>query len=233
MSMVHGSGGINMPASKELRSEVAIIAGMAAATVGSAHVDWAAMADDYDLIRDLIARVLPAFGDYNTEVRKPRGFWLRNPASEREFNTSTGLANFSPDPLPDLTEWQQAERGEGLLVLQTFRSHDQYNTTIYGMDDRYRGVYGERRVIFINPADLARLGRGAGDMVDLTSHAADGALRHAGGFRLVPYEIPQGCIAGYYPELNLLVPHDAWGEGSFTPVSKSILVSLRPAQQAA
>ncbi|MCL4068411.1 FdhF/YdeP family oxidoreductase [Pseudomonas sp. GX19020] len=226
MSMVHGSGGINMPASKELKSEVAIVAGIAAATVGSEHVDWAGLADDNDRIRDLIARVLPAFGDYNTAVRQKRGFWLRNPASEREFNTATGRANFVPDRLPDQTEWQQA--GPGRLVLQTFRSHDQYNTTIYGMDDRYRGVYGERRVIFINREDLARLGHGAGDLVDLTSEAADGAIRRASGFRLVPYDIPQGCIAGYYPELNLLVPHDAWGEGSFTPVSKSILVTLHP-----
>lgn len=226
MSMVHGSGGINMPASKELKSEVAIVAGIAAATVGSDHVDWAGLADDNDRIRELIARVLPAFGDYNTAVRQKRGFWLRNPASEREFNTVTGRANFFPDRLPDQTEWQQA--GPGRLVLQTFRSHDQYNTTIYGVDDRYRGVYGERRVIFINREDLARLGHGAGDLVDLTSEAADGKIRMANGFRLVPYDIPQGCIAGYYPELNLLVPHDAWGEGSFTPVSKSILVTLHP-----
>ncbi len=228
MSMVHGSGGINMPASKELKSEVAIVAGIAAATVGSAHVDWAALSDDNDLIRDLIARVLPAFGDYNTAVRQKRGFWLRNPASEREFNTSTGAANFGADDLPEQTEWQQAEAGGDRLVLQTFRSHDQYNTTIYGMDDRYRGVYGERRVIFINPDDLARLGHGAGDVVDLTSYAPDGTTRAADSFRLVPYDIPRGCIAGYYPELNLLVPHDAYGKGSFTPVSKSILVSLHP-----
>ncbi|WP_112313035.1 FdhF/YdeP family oxidoreductase [Pseudogemmobacter bohemicus] len=226
MSMVHGSGGINMPASKELKSEVAIVAGIAAATVGSAHVDWAALADNNDRIRDLIARVLPAFGDYNAAVRQKRGFWLRNPASEREFNTATQRANFGADNLPDQTEWQQA--GAKRLVLQTFRSHDQYNTTIYGMDDRYRGVYGERRVIFINQHDLDRLGHGAGDLVDLSSEAPDGTIREANAFRLVPYDIPQGCIAGYYPELNLLVPHDAFGEGSFTPVSKSILVSLHP-----
>ncbi|VDC20151.1 FdhF/YdeP family oxidoreductase [Pseudogemmobacter humi] len=230
MSMVHGSGGINLPASKELRSEIAIVAGIAAATVGSGAVDWAGLADDYDLIRDMIARVLPAFGEYNQNVRKPRGFRLRNAASEREWNTPTGKANFSADPLPDQTEWQRIQQEPGLFVLQTFRSHDQYNTTIYGMDDRYRGIYGERRVVFVNPEDLARTGFASGDRVDVIgSQGSDGQIRIAEGFRLVPYDIPQGCVAGYYPELNLLVPWNAYGDKSFTPISKSILVSFRPA----
>lgn len=231
MSMVHGSGGINLPASKELRSEVAIVTGIAAATVGSKLVDWAHLADDYDRIRDLIARVLPAFGNYNEAVRRPRGFWLRNPAAEREFNTLTRSANFWAGPLPERTEWQQLQGKDDSFVLQTFRSHDQYNTTIYGMDDRYRGVYGERNVVFINPADMERLGLQAGASVDLLGEAREGGYpRKASGFRLVPYDIPRGCLAGYYPELNLLVPHDAFGTGSFTPVSKSIPVALRPAE---
>ena len=230
MSMVHGSGGINLPASKELRSEIAIVAGIAASTVGSDVVDWAGLADNYDRIRDLIARVLPAFGDYNTAARRPRGFWLRNPADEREWSTPTGRANFWAGPLPEQTEWQQAQSKDDRFVLQTLRSHDQYNTTIYGMDDRYRGVYGERNVIFMNPDDMTGLGLETGASVDLTGEAkADGSPRSARGFRLVPYDIPRGCIAGYYPELNLLVPHDAFGAGSFTPISKSVLVSLRPA----
>ncbi len=132
MSMVHGSGGINKPASKELRSEIAIIAGMAAAAVGSAAIDWAGFAADYDRIRAAIAATIPGFSDYNTRVRKPRGFKLRNLAAERVFETATGRANFSADALPDETEHQAARKTHDTYVLQTFRSHDQYNTTIYG-----------------------------------------------------------------------------------------------------
>ena len=227
MSMVHGSGGINLPASAELKSEIGIIAGIAAATVGSAVVDWQAMADDYDLIRDMIGRVLPGFHDYNERVRKPRGFWLRNPAAQREWRTPTARANFGADPLPEATEWQKSQ-GDGRFVLQTFRSHDQYNTTIYGMDDRYRGVYGERRVVFVNPDDIAAIGAKAGDRVDIIGPSDDGIDRVAQAFRLVAYDLPRGCIAGYYPELNVLVPLGAFGERSFTPNSKSIPVRLHP-----
>ncbi|QUS36999.1 FdhF/YdeP family oxidoreductase [Falsirhodobacter algicola] len=225
MSMVHGSGGINLPASEHLKSEIAIVAGIAEATVGTGVLDWAALAEDHDEIRAMIARVLPSFDDYNTRVRQPRGFWLRNPASEREWRTPTGRANFGADPLPHRTEWQEAQAGQGAFVLQTFRSHDQYNTTIYGMDDRYRGVYGERRVVFMHPEDLRAMGRAAGDRVDVLGTGG----RVAEGFRLVPYDIPRGCVAGYYPELNVLVPHDAFGDRSHTPVSKSIPVRFRPA----
>lgn len=236
MSMVHGSGGINKPASPELRSEVAIIAGIAAATVGSIKVDWAALADDYDLIRDHIANVIPGFENYNERVRKPRGFHLRNAAANREWETPSGRATFWTGPLPAATEHQIARGQEGVFVLQTFRSHDQYNTTIYGMDDRYRGVYGERSVVFINPADLAGLGAEAGDRVDVLGRHNDGVPRIAHDFRLVPYDIPRGCVAGYYPELNVLVPLSSAGDQSDTPTSKSVLVSFRvqaPAAQAA
>ena len=233
MSMVHGSGGINLPASKELKSEVAIVAGIAAATIGSEKVDWLALADDYDLIRDRIAAVIPGFEDYNERLRKPRGFYLKNAAREREWNTTSGKAQFSAGALPGQTEFQRARDGRGLFVLQTFRSHDQYNTTVYGMDDRYRGVYGERRVVFINPQDLAALGYEAGDTVDIVGEHDDGVSRVAEGFRFVPYDIPRGCIAGYYPELNVLVPLNSAGELSFTPTSKSVVVSLRPRQVAA
>lgn len=225
MSMVHGSGGINKPASPELRSEIGIIAGMASATVGSAHVDWAALADDYDRIRDLIERTVPGFTDFNLRVRRPRGFMLRNLAAERVFETKSGKAGFSADALPKATEHQRAAATSDTFVLQTFRSHDQYNTTIYGLDDRYRGVYGERRVVFAHPEDCAALRARAGDRVDIVG--ADDA-RIAEDFRLVPFDMPRGSLAGYYPELNVLVPLSSFGEFSDTPTSKSVLVKVRP-----
>ncbi|HZV57710.1 MAG TPA: FdhF/YdeP family oxidoreductase [Sphingobium sp.] len=231
MSMVHGSGGINPPASPELRSEVRIVAGIAAATLGSDVVDWAALADDYDLIRDRIARVIPGFTDYNTRVRKPRGFHLRNSAAHREWNTKTGKATFFTGPLPDAVEHQVARSGEGLFVLQTFRSHDQYNTTIYGMSDRYRGIYGKRTIVFVNPADLEAIGAKSGDVVDVVGQHDDGVSRVAEGFSLVAYDIPRGCVAGYYPELNCLVPLSTFGDESFTPTSKSVIVSFRKRAQ--
>ncbi|MEM6903625.1 MAG: FdhF/YdeP family oxidoreductase, partial [Pseudomonadota bacterium] len=228
MSMVHGSGGINLPASKELKSEVSIVAGLAKATVGSKVVDWDALSESNDLIRDMIARVLPIFGDFNRAVRQPRGFHLRNPASHREWNTDTGRANFNTAALPSQTDWQQAQDSEQpTFVLQTVRSHDQYNTTVYGMDDRYRGVFGKRQVIFIHPKDLAKLGIEAEQEVDVIGCYEDGVERIAEGFQLIPYDTPRGCVAGYFPELNVLVPHQSFGEKSFTPTSKSILVRFR------
>lgn len=227
MSMVHGSGGINPAASEDLRSEVAIVAGIAAATLGNARVDWQAMADDYDLIRDMIERVIPGFDNFNERVRVPRGFHLRNAAAEREWNTPAGKATFYTGELPAKTEHQQALGDDNLFVLQTFRSHDQYNTTIYGMDDRYRGVYGERHVIFMNPKDMEALGAHSRQRVDVIGQYTDGRERIAENFRLVPYNIPRGSIGGYYPELNVLVPLSSYGDGSFTPTSKSVLVTIK------
>ncbi|MGQ8634479.1 molybdopterin dinucleotide binding domain-containing protein, partial [Agrobacterium sp. DKPNP3] len=227
MSMVHGSGGINPPASEALRSEVAIIAGIAEATLGNAPVDWKALADDYDLIRDMIERVIPGFENFNERVRVPRGFHLRNAAAEREWNTPANKATFYSGPLPEQTEHQKALTRDNLFVLQTLRSHDQYNTTIYGMDDRYRGVYGDRQVLFMNPADMEALGAHSRQRVDVIGEYGDGMERIARNFRLVPYNIPKGSIGGYYPELNVLVPLSSYGEGSFTPTSKSVLVSVR------
>lgn len=224
--MVHGSGGINLPASKELLSEVKIVAGIAKSTVGSDVVDWDTLADDNDKIRDMIARVLPIYGDFNTQVRKPRGFWLKNPATCREWNTPTGKANFGVSDLRDQTEWQATQGQNGVFVLQTFRSHDQYNTTIYGMDDRYRGVYGIRNVMFINPKDIEQIDAEADDLVDIIGCYDDGRHRECKGFRVVPYDIPLGCIAGYYPEMNELVPHQTVGDQSFTPTSKSVIVRI-------
>ncbi len=233
MSMVHGSGGINAPASAHLRSEVAIIAGMAQATLGPQPVDWLELADDYDLIRNHIARVLPDFYDFNERVRVPRGFHLRNSARELEWNTTKGKATFWTGALPEAVEHQQARGIPGRYVLQTFRSHDQYNTTIYGMDDRYRGVYGERQVVFMNAADMADIGVEAGDRADIVGEFDDGVERIARDFRFVPYDIPRGCIAGYYPEMNVLVPLASSGDESYTPTSKSVIVSFRPLKSAA
>ena len=227
MSMVHGSGGINKPASKELRSEIAIIAGMAQATVGAASIDWAGLAADYDRIREAIAATIPGFTGYNTRVRKPRGFMLRNLAAERVFDTDTGRANFSDVSLPTETEHQAAKKTQDTFVLQTFRSHDQYNTTIYGLDDRYRGVYGERRVVFAHPDDLAEIRDRLGERVDIVGIHDDGIARRAEDFRLVPFDMPRGSLAGYYPELNVLVPLSTFGEKSDTPTSKSVLVTLQ------
>jgi formate dehydrogenase major subunit len=233
MSMVHGSGGINKPASAELRSEIGIIAGIAAATVGSEVVDWASLAQDYDRIRDLIARTIPGFHGYNERVRRPRGFRLYNAVEHRVWNTPSQRATFSSDSLPASTEHQQALGEDGLFVLQTFRSHDQYNTTVYGLDDRYRGIYGERRVVFVNPDDLAEMGVEAGERVDIIGRHDDGYERIADDFRVVPYDLPRGSVAGYYPELNVLVPLSTAGDQSDTPTSKSVLVSFRPAEQRA
>ncbi|MGA0533413.1 FdhF/YdeP family oxidoreductase [Hansschlegelia sp. KR7-227] len=233
MSMVHGSGGINKPASPHLLSEVAIIAGIAAATVGGDAIDWAGMAADHDVIRDHISRVLPGFEDYNVRVRRPRGFRLRNPAAERIWETPSKRAEFLDSALPVEIEHQAARRRPGAYVLQTFRSHDQYNTTIYGHDDRYRGVYGERRVVFANAEDIAAMGAEPNGRVDVVGLHDDGRYRVAEDFRLVAYDIPRGCVAGYYPELNTVVPFSEAGDQSDTPLSKSVMVTFRPREIAA
>ncbi|MGI2034397.1 FdhF/YdeP family oxidoreductase [Rhizobium panacihumi] len=232
MSMVHGSAGINRPASPLLLSEVAIIAGIAEATVGNGVVNWSELAQDNDRIRDHIEATIPGFENYNERLRKPRGFHLRNAAAHREWNTTKGKATFSGVALPQETVHQRANKGGGNFALQTFRSHDQYNTTVYGLDDRYRGVYGERQVIFIHPADLEAMNAAAGDRVDVVTESSDGIDRVAENFRFVPYDIPRGSIAGYYPELNVLVPLGSAGDESDTPTSKSIMVSFRKRQAA-
>ena len=232
MSMVHGSAGINRPASPHLLSEVAIVARMAEAAVGNAVIDWPALAQNYDRIRDHIEATIPGFVNFNARLRKPRGFHLRNAAAHREWDTLQKKASFSSDALPEETVHQRARRGGGLFALQTFRSHDQYNTTVYGLDDRYRGVYGERRVVFIHPADLEAMNLKAGDRADLVGEFDDGVERIAEDFRFVPYDIPRGSVAGYYPELNVLVPLASAGKESDTPTSKSIMVSFRQRQAA-
>lgn len=226
MSMVHLSRGSLHPPSTLLRSEVAIVCELARTILGPAHpVPWERFADNYDTIRDAISRVVPGCADYNAKVRRPDGFALPHPPrDDRQFPTHTGKANFSAAPL----EWVPVP--EGRLVLQTLRSHDQYNTTIYGLDDRYRGVKGGRRVVFVNPEDLTAFGLSEGSRVDLVSEypGSDGTLeeRRAEDFLVVPYSTPRGNAAAYYPETNPLVPLDHVAERSNTPVSKAVVIRL-------
>jgi molybdopterin-dependent oxidoreductase alpha subunit len=226
MSMVHLSRGSLHPPGDQVRSEVAIVCQLARTVLGPDHpVPWETFNADYDTIRDAIAAVVPGCEDYNRKVRAPDGFQLPHPPRDsREFHTTTGKANFAAYPL----EWVPVP--EGRLVLQTLRSHDQYNTTIYGLDDRYRGVKGGRRVVFVNPADLTRFGLSDGDRVDLISEFTDtdGQLqeRCAKDFRVVAYPTPEGNAAAYYPETNPLVPLDHTAAKSNTPVSKAIVIRL-------
>ena len=232
MSMVHISYGINRPASPNLLSEIAIVARMAHATLGSGKVDWLARAANYALIRDDIEKVFDDFYDYNARVAKPGGFHLRVASRERTWATPSARAQFVVNAIDRDTAIHRARaiHGERLLTMMTTRSHDQYNTTIYGLDDRYRGVFGMRRVVFIHRDDLAMLGLEAGDKVDITSVWNDGIERRADGFLLVEYDIPRGCVGAYYPETNPLVPLDSVAVGAGTPTSKSIPVLLHPAR---
>ncbi len=225
MAQVHRSQGRLAPASEQLRSEVAIVAGLARATLGTgSRVPWEELAQDYDRIRDRIARVVPGCEDMNRRVREHGGFVLPRPPAERRFETTSGRAELCCVPLPRI------EVPPGHLLLMTVRSHDQYNTTVYSDDDRYRGIRGDRRVVLVHADDLRELGFEAGARVDVTSHFAGPAgeeTRTVQGFRLRPYDVPRGCAAAYFPEANPLVPLAHHAEGSLTPGYKSIVVSLR------
>ena len=221
MGIVHRSQGRLMPASKDLRSEPWIVAELAARTFGEDDVAWRNMAEDYDAIRSMIEASIPGFDAYNDRVREPNGFELPNPPrDELRFNTPSGRANFSLHGLPDLTP-----KHGGSHVMMTLRSHDQYNTTIYGLEDRYRGVKGNRRVVFMNAEEMAERGWKTGHKVNLISHWSDGE-RHASDWRLIPYAIPRGNLASYFPEANVLVPLDSTAAVSNTPTSKWIEVSF-------
>lgn len=221
-SMVHASEGVGKPIADTQRSETAIVAGIAHAVLGEKYLNWLALADDYNLIRDHIAATIPGFADFNQRCELPGGFYLGNAAAERHFNTPSGKAEFSAAALPNL---RQSEHN-GVFTLQTLRSHDQYNTTIYGLDDRYRGVYGQREVLFIHPDDIAQLGFNDGDYVDIETQWDDGIRRKVTHFKLVAYNIPRGNLAAYYPEANPLVPLNNIGQDTGTPASKSVPVSL-------
>jgi molybdopterin-dependent oxidoreductase alpha subunit len=224
MSMVHLSAGRNEPASPHLLSEPVIVARIAQAALPASRVPWAWLVEDYGRIRDHIAAVVDGFEDFNARVRVPGGFRLRNLASERLWATPSGRAELHVHPLP-----APAPAGDDVLMLSTIRSHDQYNTTIYGLDDRYRGVKGHRRVVFANEADLRRLGLAAGEWVDIAGVDEDGPsgrARTVHRFLLVAYDIPPGCVASYYPETNPLVPLRSVAVGAGTPTSKSVPVRL-------
>ncbi|MDX6744171.1 FdhF/YdeP family oxidoreductase [Actinocorallia sp. A-T 12471] len=223
MSEVHASRGRLAPASPHLLSEVAIIGRLARLTLGDEPaIPWADFESDYSLIRDRIARVVPGFADFNARVAVPGGFVLPNPVNSYEFRTSTGKALFTRNAFVDL------RAPEGHLILQTLRSHDQWNTIPYTSNDRYRGIKGSRRVVLVSPDDLAALGIADGSLVDLVGVWTDGVERRAPGFTVVSYPTTPGSAASYYPETNVLVPLDSVAEGSNTPTSKDVVVRLEP-----
>ncbi|ALE91349.1 hypothetical protein AOC05_01615 [Arthrobacter alpinus] len=232
MSAVHASRGRLAPASQNLLSEVAIVCALATRLFetddggtrpGAPVADWSAMNADYSLIRKHIAAVVPGFEDFEAKIDVPGGFVLpHGPRDSRSFSTDSGLAHFTAN------EMEYPKVPKGRLLLQTLRSHDQYNTTIYGKDDRYRGIKNGRRVVFVNQKDLDSFGIADGTMVDLVSEWKDGVDRRAPNFRVVAYSTPVGCAAAYYPETNVLVPLDSKADVSGTPTSKSVVIRLEP-----
>ncbi len=222
MSAVHASRGTLEPASADLRSEVRIVCELAQRLLGDmGHVRWSELAQDYGRIRDLIAEAIPGFDRFNQRIAD--GFTLPHPPrDDRTFTTATGRARLT------VNELRVLELPSGALLLQTIRSHDQYNTTIYGLNDRYRGIHAGRRVVLVNPEDLRGLGVAAGHIVDLCGISDDGIARRADRFRVVAYPSPRGCAAAYFPEANALVPLDSQADESGTPTSKSVFIRLVP-----
>lgn len=220
MSEIHTTQGKLKPTSSTLLSEVAIISRLARATLGASSIPWADFESDYGKIRDRISRVVPGFSDFNRRVVRKGGFTLPNPINEGVFATETEKARFS------VNRGQPTRPPKGHLVLQTIRSHDQWNTVPYTNDDRYRGIYGDRRVVLVNQSDLKDLGLSQGDKVDLLSVWKDDVERRAPDFVVVPYPTPRGYAAAYYPETNVLVPLDAVAEISNQPTYKDVVVRL-------
>jgi molybdopterin-dependent oxidoreductase alpha subunit len=224
MSMVHLSLGRKEPASAHLRSEPAIIGGIAQATLPGSSTPWSDLVADYDLIRDRMALALDGFEDVNRRVREPEGFRIRQPARERVFQTESGLAEFSTVELHD------ALPSDGQLMLSTMRSHDQFNTTIYSNDDRYRGIGNLRTLLLMNAADMAERGLSEFDRIDITSVARDGSRRSVYGYLAVTYDIPPGSVMGYMPELNVLCPIEDYSRKSRQPMMKHLPVEVTPSQ---
>ncbi|MGA8847089.1 MAG: FdhF/YdeP family oxidoreductase [Nocardioides sp.] len=221
---VHASRGPLEPASPQLKSEVEIVTLIAEATIGDRYgIGWSEMRDNYSVIRAHISRVVPGCEGYEVNARRPGGFILPHPPRDsRTFETKSGLAEFAASPI------ELVQVPEGHLLLQTLRSHDQYNTTIYGLSDRYRGIEGGRKVIFVHPDDISALGFRDGELVDITTRwEGDDQVRCVTDFRIVSYETPRGSAAAYYPETNPLVPLDSTAIASNTPTSKSVVVSLK------
>lgn len=223
---VHASHGQLPPISEHLRSEIAVVGGIAYATLGDRYgIDWLGMVDDYDVIREHISRVVPGCESYNEKTRRAGGFVLPNgPRDERRFDTATGRARIS------VNELELVECPPGRLLLQTVRSHDQFNTTIYSLNDRYRGIKRGRHVIFVHPDDLAELGLEDGQQVDIFSEWKNEPDRVLRGFRAVAFPTARGCAAAYFPEANVLVPLDSTAIGSNTPVSKAVVIRLEAAE---
>jgi anaerobic selenocysteine-containing dehydrogenase len=227
MSMVHLSYGMKHPCSPHLRSEPTIIAGIAKASLPKTATPWLEYAADYDRLRDKMAEAIEGFECFNRRVRQPLGFRLKQPARELVFLTNTGRANFSLPPLAD------SAPKAGRLLLGTVRSHDQWNTTIYSDDDRYRGVKNLRTLVFMNEDDMKDRGLKKYDLVDLTSFAKDGSTRHVCGYRAIPYNLPRGCAMGYMPELNVLCPIGDYSAQSDQPLMKHLVVEIKPSKTAA
>jgi anaerobic selenocysteine-containing dehydrogenase len=221
--MVHLSFGMKTPASPHLKSECSILAGMARATLPSSATPWESYSQDYDRVRDVMAKVLDGFEDFNRRVRLPLGFRIRQPARERVFLTRSGNAEFSAAPMPDVVP------PRGRLMLGTVRSHDQWNTTIYSDNDRYRGLKNLRTALFMNPEDMRERGLGEFDLIDITSFARDGSTRSVYGYRAVAYNTPRGSVIGYMPELNVLCAIADCSEQSGQPLTKQIIVEVTPA----
>ena len=220
MGIVHMSQGSLQPISKELQSEVSIICSLAEYMFPDENISWSELKQDYDKIRDLIEKSIPGFERYNERVRKRSGFSLPNPPRDSlTFSTSSGKAHFSSNPLPDLLI------EDDQYVMMTLRSHDQYNTTIYGLEDRYRGIKGNRRVILMNAEDMAERGWKTRQVVDVTSHFQESTITSE-RWTIIAYPIPRGNLASYFPEANVLVPLESTADISNTPTSKWIVCSL-------
>ncbi|MEN9610602.1 MAG: hypothetical protein RLZZ628_1416 [Bacteroidota bacterium] len=221
MGVVQTSTGILAPCSPQLKSETAIVCDLAYATLKNrTRVNWIEMRDNYDNIRNLIESIIPGFDNYNERVQKPSGFYLPNGPRERKFTTLDAKAHFTVNPAPKWT----LQAGEYMMM--TIRTHDQFNTTIYGLDDRYRGVYNERRVVLMNEKDMAAASLRMNDVVDLYSHF-NGVTRESRKYLVVPYDIPQGDVATYFPEANTLIPIDSFADKSLTPTSKSVVITIK------
>jgi molybdopterin-dependent oxidoreductase alpha subunit len=220
MSAVHASRGGLEPASDMLLSEPSIVARLARATLGpSSRVDWEGLSQSYDKVRQLISETIPGFSEYNQRVREPRGFYLPSSARTLDFKAIGGRAHFTRIPVPQL------ELEPGQLLLMTIRSHDQFNTTVYDLNDRYRGIHGHRHVLLMHAGDIQERGLKAGDKVIITSHFR-GERRRATGFTIAEYDIPRRCAAAYFPEANSLVPLDQVADKSRTPASKSVVITV-------
>lgn len=221
MSMVHASTGRLTPPSEHLRSEIKILTGLARALFPDSHIDWEGMGDNYNLIRDKIAEVFPDFYDFNQRIQQPGGFHLPNAAAQRKWNTPSGKAQFVISSI---------EEDDGIetnyFILNTVRSHDQYNTTVYGYNDRYRGVHNRRDILFMHEQDIAELHLNAGEKIDVVSYHG----RVLANLTVAPYPIAKGTVAAYFPEANVLLTSDDYDHESGIPAYKSIPVTLRPAQ---